>query len=74
MKYYYIACTIKRQKGENGVGYYSYVERFAENENVVTVLNRIDGLIYSHIFSSLKKAKKKLRKSGIIVIKITALI
>lgn len=66
MKYFYIAVTVKQDKNENVLtertkleyepGYYSYVARCTEMDNLQSVLSRIGGLIQANMCGTKKRA------------------
>lgn len=66
MKYAYIAVTVKQDRNANAFesptsknpnfGYYSYVVKCSEEENIVFKLNCIGGLQCANIFQSKKRA------------------
>ena len=66
MKYTYIAVTVKQDRNERiftgrtnpeeNPGFYSYVIKCSENENIVSKLGAIGGLQYANIFQAKKRA------------------
>lgn len=68
MKYHYIAVTVMQDRNENFLtgrtspeanpGYYSYVVKCSENDNIIAKLNYIGGLQTANIFTTKKRAEE----------------
>lgn len=66
MKYFYIAITIKQDRNENiftgrtppeySPGYYSYIIKCTQSENIKCTLEKIGGLISANIYPTKKQA------------------
>ncbi len=66
MKHYYLAVTVKGDKNESifteepakepNPGYYAYVVKCSESDNLKCVLERIGGLLHANIAPSKKAA------------------
>ncbi len=66
MKNFYIAVTVKQDRNysvltdrtnqEPDPGYYAYVVKCTEEDNLRSVLDRIGGLIHANIYPTRKKA------------------
>lgn len=66
MKYFYIAVTVKQDKNENILtertkqeycpGYYSYIIKCTEADNLCSVLSCIGGLQHANIYATKKRA------------------
>ena len=66
MKYFYIAVTIEQDRNENifkertnpeyNAGYYSYVIKCTERENIKSTLDAIGGLLHANIYPTKKRA------------------
>ena len=66
MKNFYLAVTVEQDKNESilnkrtapeyNPGYYSYIVKCSESQNVKSVLESIGGLLYANIFNTKKQA------------------
>lgn len=66
MKYFYIAVTVQQDRNENifapretdeiNPGFYAYLIKCTESDNLKSVLERVGGLIYANIYPTKKKA------------------
>ena len=66
MKYFYLAVTIEQDRNENiftertnpenNPGYYAYVLKCSESDNIKSVLERIGGLLHANITPTKKQA------------------
>jgi hypothetical protein len=56
MKYFYIAVTVEEETKDNKKGYYSYIIKVTESDNIKSKLEKIKGLIHANIFETKKKA------------------
>lgn len=64
--YFYIAVTVKKdrnesifenkQTAEQNIGYYSYVIKCSESDNLKNILDSIGGLMFANIYHTKKKA------------------
>lgn len=68
MANFYIVVTVKQDRNESifeerktaeyNPGYYAYVVKCSESDNLKSVLARIGGLIHANIYSTKKKASE----------------
>ena len=68
MKNFYIAVTVqqdrnetiftKRINSEPNIGYYAYVVKCSEQDNIKSILGMIGGLLYANIYPTKKKASE----------------
>lgn len=66
MTNFYLAVTVRQDRNENifegrtapeiSPGYYAYVTKCTDSDNLLSVLNTIDGLVHANIFPTRKKA------------------
>ena len=57
MKYFYIAVTVQQDRtDETNPGFYAYLIKCTESDNLKSVLERVGGLIYANIYPTKKKA------------------
>lgn len=71
MANFYIAVTVEQDKNENSFegrtapeynpGYYAYVVKCTDSDNLKTVLTMICGLVHANIFPTKKKAAEAVK-------------
>ena len=66
MKYFYIVVTVQQDRNENiftpretdeiNPGFYAYLIKCTESDNLKSVLERVGGLLHANIYPTKKKA------------------
>lgn len=72
MKYIYLAVTVEQDKNESiftdrtapeySPGFYAYVVKCSESDNIKSVFDRIGGLLHANIMQTRKKAVETVER------------